>query len=179
MRGLVALALAAGLAGCASTPPANPLDIATRSTFKVAQVSVTWSKADTGRAVDADYVFGRAALMAKLQTAVEREFRDYPSGVEPVAFRIDVQRYDRANVVVSNMVGAPNGVTATVTITRLSDGKVMGIYKDVRGHFGRPGGLVGAAIDTVRQPDVVAAMADSFATSLRQRFNSMNPDQYR
>lgn len=179
MRGLAGLTLALGLVACASAPPANPLDVATRSTLRVTQVGVTWSGTDAGRAADADYVMDRSALMAKLQVAVEQEFRDYPRGVEPVALRIDVQRYDRANVLASNVVGAPNGVTATVTITRLADGKVMAVYKDVRGSFGRPGGLVGAAIDTVRQPDVVSGVADGFAASLRQRFNSMNPDQYR
>lgn len=164
-----ALAMAA-VSACASVP--NPIDAQTRSGVFVEGADLVWNVEDGKRLENPAYVEGKADMQARLEAAVENEFKASPAGSEPVTFKIDVKNYSRVGTAMGNLIGGSNMVTADVTVIRKSDGKELGKYEDVVGMFASNGGLIGLAVQAATKPDVVGVMADSFAANLRTRFES-------
>lgn len=169
-RLFAALALAATLAACASTP--NPIDSATRQGAFVKDATINWVMEDTRQQQNANYAASKTDIIARLERAVEARFAASPAGSVPVTFRIDVKNYSRANAAVGQLIGVPNALVADVTVLRESDGAELGVYKDVMGLYQGGGGLIGLAVQAASRPDVPQVMVDTFATNLRARFDS-------
>jgi hypothetical protein len=166
----VAAAAAAALSACASTP--NPLDLQTRNGVFLKQVATNWSVEDGKRAEKPEYVSGKEDLVARLKAAVETEFKNSPSGSEPIDFQIDIKGYSRVGALMGNMIGGSNMVIADVRVVRESDGKVLGVYQNVMGMYASNAGVLGAIAQAVTKPDIVGIMSNSFAGSLKHRFES-------
>jgi hypothetical protein len=168
----VALACAAVLAlsACASVP--NALDAQTRQSLFVKDAAVAWSVKDDKKAEDADYAAHKAEFLGKLETSVENTFRASPAGSDPVRFQIDVKRYSRVGAAMGNLIGGSNAVVADVKVVRESDGRELGVYKDVVGMHASNGGIIGAVVQGITKPDVEGIMANSFAQNLRARFDA-------
>lgn len=156
------------LAACASTP--NPLDAQARSGFYVKSAPIDWTVDDAKKSEDAAYVSGKKEVEARLQAAVEREFKASPSGAQAVAFRVKVKLYTRVGLMMGNLIGGSNEVDADVDVVRESDGKVLGTYSGVRGMYLSNGGVLGAVAQAVTKPDIPQVMADTFAKNLRKKF---------
>ena len=163
-------ATAAMLSACVSAPP-NPLDTATRQGTYVKDAAVIWSVDDTKRGDNPAYVEGKADVLAKLEAAVEEQFKTSPAGSVPVNFKIDVKSYSRVGAAMGNLIGGSNMVVADVTVVREADGAELGTYKAVTGMYASNGGLIGLAVQAASKPDVPQVMANSFATNLRARFD--------
>lgn len=159
LRLLIAIAMAAGLAACATTP--NPLTATVRGAFFVKDAAVIWAVDDAKLAGKESYEAAKADLQARLKVAVEKEFADSPSGAEAVEFAVKVNKYNGSTF-----------VRADVDVVRKSDGQVLATYKDVVGMHVNNGGLVGALIEAAMKPDYVAIITNGFAANLRMRFES-------
>jgi hypothetical protein len=71
-----------------------------------------------------------------------------------------------------NLIGGSNAVLADVSVVRESDGKVLGVYRDVMGMHAANGGVIGLIAQAAMKPDIEGIMANSFAQNLRVRFDS-------
>ena len=162
-------ASAAMLSACVSMPP-NPIDTATRQGAFVKDAAIVWSVDEAKRVDNPAYLTDKADMQAKLEAAVEQEFKTSPAGSVPVTLKVDVKQFMRANAAVGQLVGLPNAVTADVIVVRDSDGAELGTYKGVMGMYQGGGGLIGLAVQAASRPDVQQVMANSFATNLRARF---------
>ena len=169
-RAAIAAFAALTLAACASVP--NALDANTRQSLFVKDVAVAWTADDAKNAAKPEYVAGKTDLQARLQSAVEDTFRQSPAGSQAVRFDVDVTRYNRVGAVMGNVVGGANMVVADVKVVRLSDGKELGVYKNVAGVYASNGGILGAIVQAATKPDIVGLMANSFAQNLQKRFNA-------
>jgi hypothetical protein len=165
-----AVALAAlSLAACASVP--NALDVQTRHSLFVKDATIAWTaplKADP----KPEYVAARDEFKAKLEAAVEQAFVGSPAGSQPVRFDIQVKTYNRVGAAMGNLIGGSNAVIADVSVVRESDGRVLGVYKDVLGMHGANGGIIGLAVQAATKPDIEGIMANNFAQNLRTRFDA-------
>lgn len=103
---------------------------------------------------------------------MQQNFQASPSGSEPVDFVIDVKNYSRVGAAMGNIIGGSNAVIADVTVRRVSDGKVLGVYKNMVGMYASNAGLIGALAQSMMKPDIVGIMANTFAANLRARFNA-------
>ena len=169
-RFIAAAAVSAVLAGCASTP--NPIDTATRQGAFVKDATIAWSVEDGKRVNNPNYLPGKDDMIARLEAAVENEFKTSPAGGTPLIFKVDLKHYSRANAAVGQLIGVPNAVSGDVHVIRESDGKEIGVYKNVMGMYAGGGGLIGLAVQATTKPDVPQVMADTFAANLRARFES-------
>lgn len=168
----VAFACASVLAltACASVP--NALDAQTRQSLFVKDAAVAWSVKDDKKVDNADYAAAKAEFLGKLEAAVESNFRASPAGADPVRFEIDVKRYNRVGAAMGNIIGGSNAVLADVKVVRESDGRQLGVYKDVIGMHASNGGIIGAVVQGITKPDIEGIMANSFAQNLRARFDA-------
>lgn len=169
-RSILAAFAALTLTACASVP--NALDAQTRQSIFVKDAAVGWSFDDAKQADKAAYVEGKTEFLGKLETAVEEAFKASPAGGEPVRFEIDVKRYSRVGAAMGNLIGGSNMAQADVSVVRETDGKVLGVYKDVVGLHASNGGVIGAIVQGVTKPDIEGIMANSFAQNLRVRFDA-------
>jgi hypothetical protein len=165
-----AVALAAlSLAACASVP--NALDAQTRQSMFVKDATIAWAAPEPKEAKP-EFVAARDEFKAKLETAVEQAFVGSPAGSQPVRFDISIKRYSRVGAAMGNLIGGSNAVMADVSVVRESDGKVLGVYKDVMGMHAANGGVIGLIAQAAMKPDIEGIMANSFAQNLRTRFDS-------
>lgn len=165
LRVLFAVALAATLAACATVPP-NPLNVQARQALFVKNVGIAWSYEDAkDSAKQAAYEGYKKDIQARLKDAVAAAFATSPAGGEAVTFKIDVKRF--------NLAVTGGTVVADVTVIRVSDGKALGVYTDVTGmQSPGGGGLLGVALQAMMKPDVVGMVSNSFAATLRGRFDA-------
>ncbi len=158
------------VAGCTTTTP-NPLSSDTRYGVYVDSVEVSWSVDDEAKAAsNEDYAAGKATLIELLQARVSEEFRNSPSGSEAVRFDVDVATYHRVGAAFGNIIGGSNGVSASVSVVRLSDDTVLGVYS-ATGNYASNAGIIGAIAQSIIQPDIEGIMANDFAEKLRRNFD--------
>lgn len=151
------------LAACASLP--NPLDAPTRQSLFVKDVSVACSFDDAKVAAKPEYVAYKEDTQKRLKTAVATAFATSPAGAEGVAFKINVKDFSCATT------GCQ--VKTDVAVVRISDGKELGVYKDVMGvQAASGGGLLGVLIQAMVKPDVVGIMSNNYALVLHARFDA-------
>jgi hypothetical protein len=163
IRILVAVLAMTTLAACASLP--NPLDAPTRQALFVKDVSVAWSFDDAKQGAKPDYVAYKEDTQKRLKSAVATAFATSPAGAEGVAFKIDVKEFSCATT------GCQ--VKTDVAVVRMSDGKELGVYKDVMGiQAASGGGLLGVLIQAMVKPDVVGIMSNNYALVLHARFDA-------
>ena len=169
-RKFLALVAAVSLTACASTP--NPLTPDVRSGLFVQDVALNWNVDETKREQSPAYVEGKQDLQTRLEAAVEQEFKNSPSGSQPVDFVVDIKNYSRVGAAMGNLIGGSNMVIADVKVVRKSDGATLGVYENVTGMYASNHGIIGAIAQAVSKPDIVGIMANSFAATLRQRFDA-------
>ena len=109
---------------------------------------------------------------ADLTAAVEKEFKNSPSGRNPVTLEIKVKNYWRVSAAMGNLIGGSNQVIADVAVKRNEDGSVMGVYQDIRGYYASNSGVIGLMVQAAMDPDIVGIMSDSFADDLRKNFDA-------
>jgi hypothetical protein len=156
------------LSACASAP--NPLDLQTRNGFYVKDAPIDWTVDDAKKTADAEYAKGKKEVADRVQATVVSEFKNSPSGSQPVHFRIKVKTYNRVGLMMGNLIGGTNDIWADVDVVRDSDGKVMGTYASVHGMYSSNGGVLGAIAQAATHPDIPQIMAASFAKDLRKKF---------
>ena len=169
-RKLAALAAVLSLAACASVP--NPLTSEVRDGLFVKDAAVNWTVDESKRTPNEAYVAGKQEFVTKLEQAVEEQFRNSPSGAEPVRFEIDVKTYNRVGAAMGNLIGGSNAAIADVKVIRESDGQVLGVYENVMGMHASNAGIIGAVAQAMTKPDIEGIMANSFAVNLRNRFDA-------
>jgi hypothetical protein len=153
------LAAVAALAGCATGP--NPLTADQRGGVFVKDVSVSLSPDEATReAGKKRYDESTKAIEDRLQTVVAAAFKNSPSGAQAVTLKIAITRYYPDTM-----------VKADVSVVRVSDGQVLGVYPNVTGIHAESGGLLGAVIEAAMKVDYVGIVANSFAATLQARFN--------
>lgn len=164
---LVIIAAAMALTACVSIPP-NPLNADARQALFVKDVKTEWNltppKKEPKKPVD-PVVFKAAQtdVEGRLIAAVSSAFATSPAGAEGVTFKIEIKRFT------PGFLGAVGG---DVSVIRVSDNKVLGVYTDVFGAdtSGSQGGLIGLAIAAASKPDSIGIMSNQFAANLRARF---------
>ena len=162
-RTVAAVAAMLLLAACASLP--NPLDAPTRQSLFVKDVSVAWSFDDAKAAAKPEYVAYKEDTQKRLKAAVATAFATSPAGADGVAFKINVKDFSCATT------GCQ--VKTDVAVVRVSDGKELGVYKDVMGiQAASGGGLLGVLIQAMVKPDVVGIMSNNYALVLHARFDA-------
>ena len=164
LRFLVAIAMAMALPLCAVAKP-NPIAPDVRSSLFVKDVTMTWNlKKPPAKPDDPDYVAYKADFEPRLKQIVAEAFAKSPAGADAAAFAIEVTDFSAATT------GAY--MQANVTVTRLSDGAVLGVYPKVRGFQGSNGGLLGVLVQAMVKPDVIGIMSANFAAVLRAKFDA-------
>jgi hypothetical protein len=152
------------LAACASLP--NPMDAPSRQALFIKDVSVGWSYEDAKESVKPEYVAYKEDTEKRLKSAVATAFATSPAGGDAAAFKIDVKEFHCATTGCS--------VKTDVAVVRLSDGKELGVYKDVMGfQAASGGGLLGVLVQAIVKPDVVGIMSNNYAAILRARFDAV------
>ena len=184
---LASVGLSAFILGACATVD-NPLTLETRDQFFLQSSSVTWDLTDKEQEVeekkdladDGERAEGRKQLEEKLVFAVEDNFGDSPSGPNPMAFNIEIERYDRVGATVGNVIGGSNLLIADVTVTDVTSGEIVATYNDVRGHYTSNFGVAGALLQAATKPDIPGLMAVSFAKDLKKNFlgNKVRADRY-
>ena len=170
LKKFAAVAAMLSLAACGMPP--NALKPAQRNAIFVKDATIGWSIDDAKKTANAEYVAAKDEFAQKLEAAVEQEFRSSPSGAEPVVFKVNVKNYSRVGAAMGNLIGGSNMVIADVTVARESDGQVLGVYEDVMGMHASNGGVIGLVAQAVTKPDIEQIMANSFAATMRKRFES-------
>lgn len=171
MLRIAAAALAAlSLAACASVP--NALDPQTRQSLFVKDATIAWAAPAPKAEPKPEYLTARDEFKSKLEAAVEQAFQGSPAGSQPVRFDIQVKTYNRVGAAMGNLIGGSNAVVADVSVVRESDGRVLGVYRDVMGMHAANGGLIGLAVQAATKPDIEGIMANNFAQTLRRRFDA-------
>lgn len=164
---LVLIAAVVALAGCVSIPP-NPLTPDARQALFVKDVAATWAltppKKEPKKPVDpVEFKAAQTDVETRLTAAVGNAFASSPAGADGVTFKIEIKRFTP---------GFLGSVGGDVTVIRVADNKVLGVYTDVFGAdtSGAQGGLIGLAIAAASKPDSIGIMSNQFATNLRARF---------
>ncbi len=149
---------------CAMAKP-NPIKADVRQTLFIKDVELTWAlKKEPKDASDPAYVAYRADFEPRIKQIVADAFSKSPAGADAAAFRIEVTEFSAATT------GA--FMSANVTVVRISDGAVLGVYPKVRAFQGSNGGLLGVLVQSMVKPDVIGIMSGNFAAVLRGKFDS-------
>lgn len=163
LKFIAAIALAMAVPACAFAKP-NPLPAEVRQTLFVKDVEIIWSVDDAKDAEKPEYVAYREDCQKRLKTTVASAFLNSPAGSEPVAFKINVNRFDCASTGCT--------VRANVAVVRESDNTELGVYQKVMGMQIASGGLLGVLVQAAVKPDVVGIATTNFAAILGARFNA-------
>ena len=164
LRFLLIAAFAAALPVCAMAKP-NPLSLDLRQTLFIKTVEQTWNLKNPPKIPDDPaYVAYRQDFETRIKDVVAEAFSKSPAGSEPAAFKIEVTDFSAATT------GA--FMSANVTVTRLSDGVVLGVYPKVRGFQQSNGGMLGVLVQAMVKPDVIGIMSANFAAVLRAKFDA-------
>jgi hypothetical protein len=165
LRVLLVAAFAALLPACAMAKP-NPLPLDVRQSLFIKDVSLDWNlKKPPTNPDDPAYVAYRQDFEARIKNVVAEAFSKSPAGSEAAAFKLEVTDFSAATT------GA--FMAANVTVTRVSDGAVLGVYPKVRGfQSASGGGLLGVLVQAMVKPDVIGIMSNNFAAVLRAKFDA-------
>ena len=178
MKFACASVVAVILSACATVE--NPMTLEVRDQFFLQSSSVEWTLTEKEQqdedkkdsSDDGERAEGRKQLEEKLVFAVEDSFSSSPSGPNPMAFNIEIERYDRVGAVVGNIIGGSNLLIADVTVTDVNSGEVVATYNDVTGYYASNFGIAGALVQAATKPDIPGLMATSFAKTLKKTFES-------
>src|SRR6478736_6183559 len=124
LRLLFVAALISLTAGCATTP--NPIASDTRNSIYVKDVNVIWSYADGKELNDPEYVAGKEDMINKLKSAINKDFKNSPSGMNAAALEVEVVGYNRVGAAMGNLIGGANTVSANVVVKKVQDGATIG-----------------------------------------------------
>ena len=111
----------------------------------------------------------KADLIAKLETALENEFKNTPSGSNPMRFEVRITDYYFANVL-GTVWGAQSNFVGDVDVIDVSTGETLATVTDLAGNTKSVGGLLGLAVKAATKPDVGGVIASSFAKRLRKKY---------
>ena len=111
----------------------------------------------------------KADLIAKLDTALENEFKNTPSGSNPMRFDVRITDYYFANGL-GTVWGAPSSFFADVDVIDVSTGEILATVTGLGGSTKSMGGLLGLAVNAATKPDIEGIIASSFAKRLRKKY---------
>lgn len=161
IRILLVIVAAASLAACATTPP-NFMTSQARDGVFVRNVDVTWSAAEAKRVEKNMQKKSYQDVQPRLQAAVATAFKNSPSGSQAIDLKIEIERYYETS-----------SVQADVSVVRVSDGQVLGVYKNVTGIHAQGGGLLGLVVEAALKTDYLGIIVNSFSQTMRARFDGV------